>query len=539
MEESRLIRLIPSYLPDAELATKPAEQWAPLIEKFHAKGEFTKKGYPSGKVKEDVVTFAKDQWPLLFSRFYEAYKFSGPSLPKNDVIIAVNWSGVFVVDDQENVLLACSYPEITTVSSNKTAMTAGQSFCITTVRGDEYTFTSTNGEDIRDLVLGFLEGLRRKSKFVVAMMDYQSAEADSSFLSFQKGDLIELEADDGYSVMHSGWCFGKCSRSGDEGDFPANCVYVLPAIIKPPKEILALFQESGDAGNEAILLQVDAGRDAGESTGTVEKYSIEDFAADHFRPPSKKSNSMTLGRRSKGKTKNPWAHDRSAIKSALLKKVGANDDLNSKAVEIYLAVMRYMGDAPHKKARLSSDLSDAIIEHALQHDALRDEVYCQLMKQLTDTKSRQAEERGWELFWLCTGCFACSSVLLPEIKKFLAYKVQTNSLAGTCQNRLAKTQRNGQRKYPPHLVEIEAIQNGKTSIYHKVYFPDDSDQVRRLNYFTFLVFIAKARTCTPLWPCLFLFREGAEVRNQLRVDQCVVVLVCARPLTDWIRSLVS
>jgi myosin-7 len=121
MEESVLIRLIPSYLPDAALATKPAEQWAPLIEKFHAKGEFTKKGHPSGKVKEDVVTFAKDQWPLLFSRFYEAYKFSGPSLPKNDVIIAVNWSGVYVVDDQENVLLACSYPEITTVSSNKTA----------------------------------------------------------------------------------------------------------------------------------------------------------------------------------------------------------------------------------------------------------------------------------------------------------------------------------------------------------------------------------------------------------------------------------
>jgi myosin-7 len=31
-----------------------------------------------------------------------------------------------------------------------------------------------NGEDIRELVDMFLEGLRKRSKFVVAMMDYQS-----------------------------------------------------------------------------------------------------------------------------------------------------------------------------------------------------------------------------------------------------------------------------------------------------------------------------------------------------------------------------
>jgi len=74
---------------------------------------------PSLTVKEDIVNYAKYKWPLLFSCFYEAYKFAGPSLPKNEVIIAVNWTGVYVVDDQEQVLLELSFCEITAISSSR------------------------------------------------------------------------------------------------------------------------------------------------------------------------------------------------------------------------------------------------------------------------------------------------------------------------------------------------------------------------------------------------------------------------------------
>ena len=42
----------------------------------------------SKRVKEDIVIHAKFRWPLLFSRFYEARRFSGPVLPRDDVIIA-------------------------------------------------------------------------------------------------------------------------------------------------------------------------------------------------------------------------------------------------------------------------------------------------------------------------------------------------------------------------------------------------------------------------------------------------------------------
>lgn len=82
---------------------------------------FVMERVPSLTVKEDIVNYAKYKWPLLFSCFYEAYKFAGPSLPKNEVIIAVNWTGVYVVDDQEQVLLELSFCEITAVSSSRSA----------------------------------------------------------------------------------------------------------------------------------------------------------------------------------------------------------------------------------------------------------------------------------------------------------------------------------------------------------------------------------------------------------------------------------
>lgn len=48
---------------------------------------------------------------------------TGPSLPKNDVIVAVNWTGVYFVDEQEQVLLELSFPEITAVSSSRSVNT--------------------------------------------------------------------------------------------------------------------------------------------------------------------------------------------------------------------------------------------------------------------------------------------------------------------------------------------------------------------------------------------------------------------------------
>lgn len=129
------------------------------------------------------------------------------------------------------------------------------------MRGEEFTFQSPNAEDIRDLVVYFLEGLKKRSLFVIALQDYKApgkfhnnyvdtkmnqcqflfyfSGEGTSFLNFQKGDLIILEDEStGETVMTSGWCVGYCERTGERGDFPAETVYVLPTLSKPPVDIL-------------------------------------------------------------------------------------------------------------------------------------------------------------------------------------------------------------------------------------------------------------------------------------------------------------
>uniref|UniRef100_A0A8C6W392 Myosin VIIA n=1 Tax=Nannospalax galili TaxID=1026970 RepID=A0A8C6W392_NANGA len=500
----RLLSLVPTYIPDREITPlKTLEKWAQLAIAAHKKGIYAQRRTDAQKVKEDVVNYARFKWPLLFSRFYEAYKFSGPSLPKNDVIVAVNWTGVYFVDEQEQVLLELSFPEIMAVSSSREcrvllslgcsdlgcascysgwagltpagpcspcwscrgAKLMAPSFTLATIKGDEYTFTSSNAEDIRDLVVTFLEGLRKRSKYVVALQDNPNpAGEESGFLSFAKGDLIILDHDTGEQVMNSGWANGINERTKQRGDFPTDCVYVMPTVTLPPREIVALVTMTPDQRQDVVrFLQL---RTA-EPEVRTKPYTLEEFSYDYFRPPPKHTLSRVMVSKTRGKDR-LWSHTREPLKQALLKKILGSEELSQEAC-------MYMGDYPSKRTRSVNELTDQIFEGALKAEPLKDEAYVQILKQLTDNHIRYSEERGWELLWLCTGLFPPSNILLPHVQRFLQSRKHC-PLAIDCLQRLQKALRNGSRKYPPHLVEVEAIQHKTTQIFHKVYFPDDTDE---------------------------------------------------------------
>ncbi|XP_076969617.1 unconventional myosin-VIIa isoform X7 [Tamandua tetradactyla] len=378
----RLLNLVPTYIPDREITPlKTLEKWAQLAIAAHKKGIYAQRRADVQKVKEDVVNYARFKWPLLFSRFYEAYKFSGPSLPKNDVIVAVNWTGVYFVDEQEQVLLELSFPEIMAVSSSRGVKLMAPSFTLATIKGDEYTFTSNNAEDIRDLVVTFLEGLRKRSKYVVALQDNPNpAGEESGFLSFAKGDLMVLDHDTGEQVMNSGWANGINERTRQRGDFPTDCVYVMPTVTRPPQEIVALVTMTPDQRQDVIrLLQL---RTA-EPEVRAKPYTLEEFSYDYFRPPPKHTLSRVMVSKARGKDR-LWSHTREPLKQALLKKILGSEELSQAACMAFTAVLKYMGDYPSKRTRSANELTDHIFEGALRAEPLKDEAYTQILKQLTD-----------------------------------------------------------------------------------------------------------------------------------------------------------
>uniref|UniRef100_A0A8C4MCR3 Myosin VIIA n=1 Tax=Equus asinus asinus TaxID=83772 RepID=A0A8C4MCR3_EQUAS len=492
----RLLSLVPTYIPDREITPlRTLEKWAQLAIAAHKKGIYAQRRTEAQKVKEDVVNYARFKWPLLFSRFYEAYKFSGtPQPPASGVPRAL-----FL---ECRVLLSPSGPCSPCWSCRGAKLTA-PSFTLATIKGDEYTFTSSNSEDIRDLVVTFLEGLRKRSKYVVALQDNPNpAGEESGFLSFAKGDLIILDHDTGEQVMNSGWANGINERTKQRGDFPTDCVYVMPTVTMPPREIVALVTLTPDQRQDVIrLLQ----QRTAEPEPRAKPYTLEEFSYDYFRPPPKHTLSRVMVSKARGKDR-LWSHTREPLKQALLKKILGSEELSQEAC-------MYMGDYPSKRMRSVNELTDQIFEGALKAEPLKDEVYVQVLKQLTDNHIR-----GW-LF---------PSVLhSPWPHEPLAPDFATPHLFF----------RNGSRKYPPHLVEVEAIQHKTTQIFHKVYFPEDTDEAFEVESSTkakdFCQSIA-ARLLLKSSDGFSLFVKIAD--KVISVPENDFFFDFVRHLTDWIKK---
>uniref|UniRef100_UPI00358E9D69 unconventional myosin-VIIa n=1 Tax=Myxine glutinosa TaxID=7769 RepID=UPI00358E9D69 len=537
----RLISLVPSYIPDRDItAAWPAEKWAQLVTAAHKKAVYTKQRVNLQQVKEDLVNFARLKWPLLFSRFYEAFRFSGPSFSQRDVVVAVNWTGVYFVDDQEQVLLELSFPEITAVSCSREGKNQGQNFSLATIRGDEYTFSSINAQDIRDLVVCFLEGLRSRSIYVVSLQDNPPPVGDEgTFLSFRKGDLIVLDQERGSDVLSSGWAHGLNERTGACGDFPTSCVYVLPTATHPLPELQALVAMSPGQRQELlqVSMQVSPGGDGYQDNGkSLKCYTLEEFAMDHFRPPPKHTLSRVMVSRPRARQR-AWVCAREPLKQPLLRKLAASEELSQDACSAFLAILKYMGDYPSRRLHSGIELTNQIFEVALKAEPMKDEIYCQILRQLTENHVRYSEERGWELLWLCTGLFPPSCLLLPHVQRFIQSR-RREPLSADCLQRLFKNLRNGCRKFSPHLVEVEAIQHKTTQIFHKVYFPDGTDEAFEVESST------RARDlCKNIVSRLHLLNsEGFSLFVKI-TDKVISVpegdffFDFVRHLTDWIRKI--
>lgn len=146
-------------------------------------------------------------------------------------------------------------------------------------------------------------------------------------------------------------------------------------------------------------------------------------------------------------------------------------------IELFKVIMRFMGDYPTKQSAV--DLGRYVVGKCLELPVIRDEVYCQIIKQVTSHPNRRSSScrHGWELLSICAGFFPPSETFEPYLRKFVqTYSSDPNTefheIAKKSESKIRAIKKFGPRKYPPTQEEIFEPQG--RHLFVKVIFPDDS-----------------------------------------------------------------
>lgn len=437
------------------IESKSEARWVQLVSNAHTQGPYSKSNKSKAEVKQEVVDYARRTWPVFFSRFYEVTYKSGPPLPMDNLIVGVNWSGIAFYENKERVFMELPYAEITEV------IISGEDPCpvvsMGTLRGD-IVMEVQNGVDFVEIVNSFLDGLKLRSTCGVAIQDSYRQD-DETLLSYRRGDILILQRDEEFS-LESGWLNATNERTNQHGAINIDALMVLPTITRPTDDTLNLLNLNPAQKKRA--------RDE-QGAERVALVSLKEYAFDHFREPTK-------GGRGGGGREKLWVNTRVPLKQPLLKSLAKNSQLSSLAVQTFTAIMKYMGDYPVKQARSPLELTNQIFGPPSQHSALRDEIYCQIMKQLTNNNNSLSLERGWQLLWLCCGMYPPSEALLKHTLRFIESRPR-EPLSATSAQRLRGILSQTPRLLPPHQVEVDAIYENSTQVFHRVHFPNDTSEL--------------------------------------------------------------
>lgn len=141
-------------------------------------------------MKREVVSFARSRWRLKFSRHFPVQERHDTANQSSERIrLAINADGVFIVRDDHSVLVECSYQEIVRIErryhSHRTLVSLTNStarvccsqeskesrndFVVVSLSKGEWRFRSPEAYGICRLVGHFLDGLRDRSRYAMAL----------------------------------------------------------------------------------------------------------------------------------------------------------------------------------------------------------------------------------------------------------------------------------------------------------------------------------------------------------------------------------
>ena len=185
----------------------------------------------------------------------------------------------------------------------------------------------------------------------------------------------------------------------------------------------------------------------------MSSYKLESYAKTNYNLHSKGFffGNMTLEEMMR------WTDD---LHDALLKKL--NKHYAKEAVQAFRNISGFMGDRKSGKQPVSHAFK--LLQNCIAAaEEFRDEVYCQICKQVTGNPSQESAVRGWKLLAIATGVVPASEEFACYLSAFMHNSMKGGNdaiadYARYCIDRLDRTMTRGARKKPPIAMEIDAVQ---------------------------------------------------------------------------------
>ncbi|XP_050539166.1 unconventional myosin-XV isoform X10 [Daktulosphaira vitifoliae] len=408
------------------------EEMLDLLDRFGVTASNMQTGHHKTSTKRSIVELARS-WPLYFARIFTV---SCGYQHREVECLAITHAGLHLLRKDENqyqILQTLTFEDIADISMGK----AGGSVQLTVMTGETIPFHSNRSRQIHSMISSFLKDA-----------------APLGRLPRQTEEKMRI-------TDHKGWQqtnpkYSKSSISYKQDDSP------------PPNH------HAADDGKHSLL------QFAMYNFRHSEKFDMLKSANGEI------NGSLKVLQNSKKKSDDwTWKEQFEMVKytniplsEGLLR---LDPELDVLAIECFECIMRYMGDLPTTPEFTEVKCVYTILMHCHKFESLRDEVYCQLMKQTTNNKTESCQ-RGWRLLSIVAAYFTCSENLRPFLLKYLetsAYDKRRafHGTANVCLQNLRKTLRYGGRKNVPSVEEVTAVSAGRNSKRQLYRLPGGSETV--------------------------------------------------------------